>query len=102
MSLSRQEQELLEGIAYGLHVDDPGFAVTLTFAGTDQRVRRRAALARGGLWAAAVMMLAGVALVGFALSTGVITAACGFGVMLAACLATPPDRPPPGTTSPEN
>jgi hypothetical protein len=82
MTLSRDEQRLLDGIETGLRAADPAFAAKLTLEAADSYRRRRVVLAHGCLWLGMFLALAGFALVHEVPVAGVVFILYGTGTLI--------------------
>ena len=84
VTLSRDEQRLLDGIETGLRAADPAFAAKLTVEAADRDRRRQVGMAHGCLWLGMFMTLAGFALVHEVLAAGVLFILYGTGSLISA------------------
>jgi hypothetical protein len=84
MTLSRDEQRLLDGIETGLRAADPEFAAKLTLEAADSYRRRQVGLAHGCLLLGMFMTLAGFALAHQVLAAGVLFILYGIGTLISA------------------
>ena len=87
MTLSRDEQRLLDGIETGLRAADPAFAAKLTLEAAARYRRRQVGMAHGCLWLGMFMTLAGFALVHQVLAAGVLVILYGTGTLISALSA---------------
>jgi len=86
VTLSRDEQRVLDEIETDLRAADPAFAAKLTLEAAASDRRRRLGLAHGCLWLGMFMALAGFALVHEVLAAGVLFILYGTGSVIAALL----------------
>jgi hypothetical protein len=93
VTLSRDEQRVLDQIETGLRAADPAFAVKLTVEAAVSDRRRRLGLAHGCLWLGMFMALAGFALVHQVLAAGVLFILYGTASLISALLAMCQLRP---------
>ena len=84
MTLSRDEQRLLNGIETGLRAADPAFAAKLTLEAAESYRRRQVGVAHGCLLLGMFMTLAGFALLHQVLAAGVLFILYGIGTLISA------------------
>jgi hypothetical protein len=86
VTLSRDEQRVLDEIETGLRAADPAFAAKLTVQAAASDRRRRLGLAHGCLWLGMFMALTGFALVHQVLAAGVLFILYGIASVISALL----------------
>jgi hypothetical protein len=84
--LSRDEQELLDGIEAGLRNEDAAFPARLTFRTAERHRRRQAVLAHGSLWLGMVLALIGFGLVHEERVAGALLILYGSGFLILALI----------------
>lgn len=84
MSLSPDEQQLLDGIETGLRSEDPTFPAKLTFGTAERYRRRQTGLTHGCLWLGMCITLTGFGLVHDKTTAGAMLILFGAGFLILA------------------